>query len=826
MISEGDSFGDYTVVCLLGKGGMGSVWLLRSPTGEEIAAKILDEESAADHDARKRFLREAELAMGVKHPNIVETYDVGEDPDTGICYILMEYMPGGTLADYIKAYGAMEIDDAVAVVRAMTSVLELARQNGIVHRDIKPANIMFDQDGVPKLADLGIARMSAGDTNTTTLTQTGAMIGTPAYMAPEQMLDAHHVDTRADIYSLGIVFYEMLTGERPNKDDTVVQILAKAVQGEPIPDVRTLRPEVSASLAQLLNMMVVPDKEGRISTPGQIVNAIDIIERTGKFDVNSADKSRRTNSKSSRGRRRRTWIKLRRIWKSLSWKYVLPIAVLYAMVAAVFAFAYIEASSGRKKTARASNGALAKNRPEAVASTNAPLRAAELVLTNAVEKTMAPVADSKPLGGEGRPEEVQPVPVQTDDVAPDVHEVVKERKDAQSESAMPAQPGHAADGEHVADAGVLEQTGPKQADAQGRKIADAGQGEPAVHNFGAFGNGNAPGKTLFSSGQLRGRTPTKSVQLALDALFPGWEVSKNNESDERSGYLESKSGERNVLVTLPPDRGVPLVLSRRVSVPKTGGVLHVCVSNHSPESQFRLRVCIGGWVAREMDVKDGWTDVYVNLFDWRRKTVNIDIEQVPTGWFDEWAYWSKIEFLEDAESVELAEAQKTGPKCEDFAIPVGSQARGELKDVVMSLYPLWHGYSQVKGFDTRHCYDEEYLGRYNVIRMQWAKKTAFAKLFGNAKTSLRMVHPILSITVAGDGENPFDLKVGARTEFFSARVVARQWETFDIDLVKAEVISGSYYQMVPLKNLYIEVSPAGGKTGCAYIADIKLEERR
>lgn len=299
--AEGDAFGIYRVVRRLGKGGMGEVWLLRSPSGEEVAAKILDDSLSADHEARKRFLREAELAMTVKHPNLVETYDIGEDPDTGLCYILMEYMPGGTLADYIKSNGALEIDDAVAVVSAIAAALELARQNGIVHRDIKPANIMFDIDGTPKLADLGIARSGASDSDTTTLTQTGVMIGTPAYMAPEQMLDAHHVDTRADIYSLGVVFYEMLTGERPNKDDTVVQILAKAVKGEPIPDVRTLRPEVSASLAQLLNMMVVPDKDGRISTPGQITNAIDIIARTGGCEIQVAVPGEASAKRSAKG---------------------------------------------------------------------------------------------------------------------------------------------------------------------------------------------------------------------------------------------------------------------------------------------------------------------------------------------------------------------------------------------------------------------------------------------------------------------------------------------------------------------------------------------
>ena len=273
MLQPGDTFGDYRVLKLLGKGGMGAVYLLRNAEGGEVAAKILDPAEAGDHESRRRFLREAELALGVKHPNLVETYDVGEDPETGLCYILMEYAPAGSLADRIKA-GPLSINDAIRIVYQIASVLEFARGKGIVHRDIKPGNILFGADGKAKLADLGIARGGLAGVETTTVTQTGMMIGTPAYMAPEQMLDAHHVDTRADIYSLGVVFFEMLTGERPNKDDTVVQLMAKAVKGEPLPDVRTLRPEVSASVAELVSLMCAMKAEERISTPVEVTTAI------------------------------------------------------------------------------------------------------------------------------------------------------------------------------------------------------------------------------------------------------------------------------------------------------------------------------------------------------------------------------------------------------------------------------------------------------------------------------------------------------------------------------------------------------------------------
>ena len=284
MLKRGDAFGNYRVVSSLGQGGMGSVYLLENASGARVAAKILDPAMAGDHEARKRFVREAELALGVKHPNLVETYDVGEDPDTGLCYILMEYVPGGSLADRLAA-GPLPIDEAIRITSEIASVLELAREKGIVHRDIKPANIMFGADGAAKLADLGIARNAAAGAETTKVTQTGMMMGTPAYMAPEQMFDAHNVDSRADIYSLGIVFYEMLTGVRPNKDDTVVELMAKAVKGERLPDVRKMRPEVSASIAKLISLMCETKADRRVQTAAEVTAAIMQIMRGEKLTL-------------------------------------------------------------------------------------------------------------------------------------------------------------------------------------------------------------------------------------------------------------------------------------------------------------------------------------------------------------------------------------------------------------------------------------------------------------------------------------------------------------------------------------------------------------
>lgn len=245
------------------------MFLLENADGTKVAAKILDPESSGDHESRVRFLHEAEIALNFKNPGIINTYDIGEDPDTHLCYILMEYVPGGTLADLLRATGKIGAQDAIMITREVAKVLEQVREHGIVHRDIKPENIMFGSDGRVKVADLGIAR-SASMGEGTTVTKSGVIVGTPAYMAPEQMMDSHAADTRSDIYSLGIMLHEMLVGFRPNHDATLLELMAKAVQGVAIPDIRTIDQTISASLAYVVAKMCEVDPKKRYQTPGEV----------------------------------------------------------------------------------------------------------------------------------------------------------------------------------------------------------------------------------------------------------------------------------------------------------------------------------------------------------------------------------------------------------------------------------------------------------------------------------------------------------------------------------------------------------------------------
>ncbi len=293
LLDPGEMFGGYTVVKQLGKGGMGVVYLVRAPDGELYAMKVMSSDAAREkHDFLKRFLREAEFALQIRHPNLIPVHRVGKDEATGSCYLVMDYMPGGSLTDRLHKCRRLSVEEAISIVVQVAGALEVAHRHGVIHRDIKPDNIMFDADGTPKLADLGVAKFT-DEAHKTTVTTTGMIIGTPAYMAPEQMMNAHTVDARADIYSLGVVFYEMLAGCRPHEDSTAVELMVKAIKGEPLPDVRTLRPEVSAALAYILSLMCAPKPEGRPPSPHAIVElfqkaldgTLDVPERSADEDV-------------------------------------------------------------------------------------------------------------------------------------------------------------------------------------------------------------------------------------------------------------------------------------------------------------------------------------------------------------------------------------------------------------------------------------------------------------------------------------------------------------------------------------------------------------
>ncbi len=248
ILTIGGYFGAYKVLRLLGKGGAGEVYLvLDEATGTEYAVKVLDPEHAqSDPGFVSRFVGEAELAMKVRHPNLLSVREAGRDPDTGLCFLVMEYLPGGTLRDALKASpDGFSLTGVASVATDLARALVCIEANGLVHRDLKPENVLFSQDGTAKLADLGIVRFSRpGSKADVHKTRVEAVVGTPAYMSPEKMLDSHAVDIRSDIYSLGVMMYEMLAGRRPNEGLPAMSLLAKALDGQTFPDIRTRRSDV------------------------------------------------------------------------------------------------------------------------------------------------------------------------------------------------------------------------------------------------------------------------------------------------------------------------------------------------------------------------------------------------------------------------------------------------------------------------------------------------------------------------------------------------------------------------------------------------------
>ncbi len=220
--------GRYMIVRKLGAGGMADVYLAEDQElGRRVAIKILNDRHANDDQFIERFRREAKNAAALNHPNIVSIYDRGEAEDT--YYIAMEYLDGRTLKELVVGRGPAPVNVAVEYARQILSALRFAHRHGIVHRDIKPHNVLVDREGRVKVTDFGIAR--AG---TSQMTEAGSIVGTAQYLSPEQARGTE-VDQRSDLYSLGVVLYELLTGQTPFDGDTPVEIAMKHLSATPRP---------------------------------------------------------------------------------------------------------------------------------------------------------------------------------------------------------------------------------------------------------------------------------------------------------------------------------------------------------------------------------------------------------------------------------------------------------------------------------------------------------------------------------------------------------------------------------------------------------------
>src|SRR5512141_1778951 len=263
-----EKIGIYEVKAELGRGGMATVYRAYDPRFErEVAVKVLPSELLhADPQFRLRFEREAKIIAQLEHTAIVPVYDVGEAD--GQPYFVMRYMNGGSLSERIKA-GGLTIEDAARILGAIAPGLDEAHSKGIVHRDIKPSNILFDKRGNPYISDFGIAKLSQAQSGNVT---GSAIIGTPAYMAPEQA-QGTEVDGRADIYALGIILFEILTGKQPFEADTPMAVAIKHIT-DPVPHLRQTHPQLPESMDAIIQTAMAKDKTQRFSTAVEMTNAL------------------------------------------------------------------------------------------------------------------------------------------------------------------------------------------------------------------------------------------------------------------------------------------------------------------------------------------------------------------------------------------------------------------------------------------------------------------------------------------------------------------------------------------------------------------------
>ncbi len=258
--------GRYRVSARLGSGGMADVYLAHDTLlGRQVALKLLHHRFAEDQEFVERFRREASSAAGLSHPNVVAVFDRGEW--NGTYYIAMEYLPGRSLKAVVREHGALSPGDAIDIVVQILLAARFAHRRGIIHRDIKPHNVILDEEGRAKVTDFGIARAGASD-----MTLTGSIMGTAQYLSPEQA-QGHAVSESSDLYAIGVVLYELLTGSVPFEGDSAVTIALKQVSVDAVPPSRR-NPEVSPALDAVVMRSLAKEPSQRFANADEFIAAL------------------------------------------------------------------------------------------------------------------------------------------------------------------------------------------------------------------------------------------------------------------------------------------------------------------------------------------------------------------------------------------------------------------------------------------------------------------------------------------------------------------------------------------------------------------------
>ncbi|MFH1924545.1 MAG: serine/threonine-protein kinase, partial [Planctomycetota bacterium] len=273
-----ERLGPFRLLEQIGQGGMGRVYKAWHRTMERtVAVKVLPAKAMQSEQAVERFHREVKAAARLDHPNIVTAYDAGQAE--GVHFLAMQYIDGQDLSRVVAERGALPVEEAVDYVIQAARGLEYAHSEGVVHRDIKPGNLLLDQRGTVRVLDMGLARMdqparATDPTAPDALTQSGQVMGTYDYMAPEQAQDTHSADHRADVYSLGCTLFRLLTGRKPYHGDTPVQILLAHCQ-EPVPSLCEVREDVPPQLESVFRKMLAKAPADRQQSMGEVISELE-----------------------------------------------------------------------------------------------------------------------------------------------------------------------------------------------------------------------------------------------------------------------------------------------------------------------------------------------------------------------------------------------------------------------------------------------------------------------------------------------------------------------------------------------------------------------
>lgn len=289
----GSRLGNYEIVEEVGRGGMASVYRAYDPKLDRfVAVKVILRGIALDAASLERFNREARVIARLEHPHLIPVYDYDGQNDPP--YIVMRFMESGTLKDVMDKAGALPINEVIFIYRQVASALDYAHKRGIIHRDIKPSNIMIDQDGNAFLTDFGIARLMESSESTHGLTQTGYAVGTPGYMSPEQGL-GEGVNGRTDIYAMGVMLFQLLTGKMPYNAETPMAVILKHIQ-DPIPSVVALKPELNEEIDAIIKKAMAKKPEDRYETATELAN--DLTELASAITVGRAPTALRKAAQS------------------------------------------------------------------------------------------------------------------------------------------------------------------------------------------------------------------------------------------------------------------------------------------------------------------------------------------------------------------------------------------------------------------------------------------------------------------------------------------------------------------------------------------------